>query len=165
AAPLAGRVLAAANAALPWPGDCLGVIWQATTILREHRGDGHVAALVTAGLDGAASCVWRSGLDGVGRDDFQRVRGWSDDDWSTATDRLRTRGWLDPAGASTPTSKQALRDIEATTDRLAAAPWNALAPAALTRCAALLTPLAHHAAAHLRWPNPIGVPDPRQRPA
>ncbi len=164
AAPLAGRVLAAANAALPWPGDPLGVLWQATTVLREHRGDGHVAALVIAGLDGVESCVWRSGLDGVGRDDFQHVRGWTDDEWSTAADRLRTRGWLDPTGAPTPTSRQALRDLEATTDHLAAAPWNALDAAALDRCTSLLTPLAHHAATHLRWPNPIGVPDPRQRP-
>ncbi|MCK9896068.1 hypothetical protein [Frankia sp. AgB32] len=164
AAPLAGRVLAAANAALPWPGDPLGIIWQATTILREHRGDGHAAALVTAGLDGAESCVWRSGLDGVGREEFQRVRGWSDDEWTSAAGRLRTRGWLDATGAPTPTAERALRDIEATTDRLAAAPWDSLNPAALDRCATLLTPLAQHAATCLRWPNPIGVPDPRQPP-
>src|ERR687897_117690 len=61
--PPVGRPLAAANAALPWPDDPLGVLWQAATILREHRGDGHVAALLVAGLEGAQTPVWRASLD------------------------------------------------------------------------------------------------------
>src|SRR3982750_1718573 len=55
---LPGRVLAAANADLPWPDDPVGRLWHAATILREHRGDGHVAALLTAGVDGSESVVW-----------------------------------------------------------------------------------------------------------
>jgi hypothetical protein len=61
---LPGRVLAAANADLPWPDDPLGRLWHAATILREQRGDGHVAALLTAGVDGSESVLWRSVLDG-----------------------------------------------------------------------------------------------------
>ncbi|MGH3223070.1 MAG: SCO6745 family protein, partial [Streptosporangiaceae bacterium] len=58
----AGRVLAAANAALPAPdGGVSGLarLWQAVTLLREHRGDGHFAALVAAGVDGCESIVLR----------------------------------------------------------------------------------------------------------
>jgi len=51
AAPTAGRAMAAANAALPWPEPPHLVLWHAQTVLREQRGDGHVAALLTAGLD------------------------------------------------------------------------------------------------------------------
>lgn len=46
----AGRVLSAANQALPAPGESHLLLWQAATTLREHRGDGHVAALITHGV-------------------------------------------------------------------------------------------------------------------
>ena len=160
--PLAGRVLGAANAALPWPHDPLGVLWHATTVLREHRGDGHVAALVTAGLDGPESLVWRVSRGGTDRVFYQRIRGWTDDEWDAAADRLRARGWLDAAGGPTALALDAAADLEATTDRLAAAPWEGLDPAAVDRVATLLTPLAQAAADLLIWPNPVGIPDPRQ---
>src|SRR5207245_6103215 len=44
----AGRPLFAANADLAWPDKPHLVLWQATTLLREHRGDGHMVSL-TAG--------------------------------------------------------------------------------------------------------------------
>jgi hypothetical protein len=158
-----GRVLAAANAALPWPSDPLDTLWHATTILREHRGDGHVAALVTAGLDGAEVAVWRTSLGAaIGRADYQNVRGWSDDDWTAATERLRARGWLDDDDAPTERALLAEHSIEATTDHLAQPAWATLGPKAVAECVATLTPIAVRAADVMRWPNPIGVPDPRQ---
>ncbi|MCM3887089.1 hypothetical protein [Frankia sp. R82] len=159
--PVAGRVLGAANAALPWPGDPLATIWQAATVLREHRGDGHVAALVTAGLDGPESLVWRVGLGGTDRAFYQQIRGWTDHEWDAAADRLRARGWLDAAGTPSAAARAAALDLEATTDRLASPPWDDLGPQAVKRAAALLTPLARAAAEVLIWPNPAGVPDPR----
>jgi hypothetical protein len=159
--PTAGRVLGAANAALPWPGDPVGDIWQATTVLREHRGDGHTAALLTAGLDGPESLVWRVSLGGSDRAFYQQIRGWTDAEWDAAAGRLRDRGWLDAGGAPTAAAWRAREELEATTDRLAGAPWDTLGPAAVERTAALLTPVAEAAAALLLWPNPVGVPDPR----
>ncbi|WP_238440157.1 hypothetical protein, partial [Frankia sp. AgB1.8] len=100
AAPVAGRVLGAANAALPWPDDPVAVLWHASTILREHRGDGHVAALVTAGLDAPESLVWRVSRGGTDRAFYQRIRGWTDDEWDAAADRLRARGGLAAPGAA-----------------------------------------------------------------
>ena len=65
-----GRVLGAANAALPRPTDPLARLWQAATVLREHRGDGHVIALVDAELDGCQALVLRDALYG-GREQLQ----------------------------------------------------------------------------------------------
>ncbi|HTY27800.1 MAG TPA: hypothetical protein VMD51_06595, partial [Mycobacterium sp.] len=56
-APLEGRPLFAANLALPWPATALAALWHATTLLREHRGDGHVAALVAEGIGGREANV------------------------------------------------------------------------------------------------------------
>ncbi|MBL7500391.1 hypothetical protein I6A84_10215 [Frankia sp. CNm7] len=163
-APVAGRVLGAANAGIPWPDDPLGTLWHAATVLREHRGDGHVAALLTAGLDGPESLVWRVSRGGTDRAFYQRIRGWTDDEWDAAAGRLRARGWLDDDGAPTEAALAAARDLEATTDRLASPAWDALGPDATRRAAALLAPVAEAAAPLLLWPNPVGVPDPRDQP-
>ena len=102
AAEVYGRVLAAANAAQPWPSDDLGTLWLAATVLREHRGDGHLAALLVEGLDGAEAMVWRVALnDGRGRKLAQPARGWSDEEWDAARTRLHQRGHLDGEGAAT----------------------------------------------------------------
>ncbi|WP_283098453.1 hypothetical protein [Frankia sp. AgB32] len=159
--PVAGRVLGAANVALPWPDDPLGIVWQATTALREHRGDGHIAALVTAGLDGPESLVWRVGRGGTDRAFYQQIRGWTDDEWDAAAERLRSRGWLDATGAPTSAALTAAEELEAVTDRAARSAWDELGPAATERVAALLDPLARAAAGTLIWPSPTGVPDPR----
>jgi hypothetical protein len=98
---------AAAYADLPWPPDPVGRLWHAATILREHRGDGHVAALLTAGVDGCESLVWRVGLDGERlREVTQPARGWTDDEWQAASRRLEQRGWLTAEGVATPAARR-----------------------------------------------------------
>ena len=156
AADLTGRVLAAANAALPWPEDPLDVLWQAATVLREHRGDGHVASLLVAGLDGCESLVWRAAVDNDRRL-LQPARGWSDQEWEAAVSRLTARGWLHPDGRPTDVALAARVEIEAHTDALAAGPWQALDDTAVTRLQELLEPLAEAAIAVLPSPNPIGL--------
>jgi hypothetical protein len=95
----AGRVLAAANVGLPapWEGTegsgALGRLWQAATVLREHRGDGHWAALAAADIDGCEAVVLRCGLD-LRREDLQPIRGWTDEEWDAARDRLAGRGLM-----------------------------------------------------------------------
>ncbi|HEY9473258.1 MAG TPA: hypothetical protein VIS06_05320, partial [Mycobacteriales bacterium] len=82
----AGRVLGAANAALPRPDDPLARLWQAATTLREYRGDGHIAALVAVGVDGCEALVWRQARDGgVGEREY---RGWTEEQWAAARARL-----------------------------------------------------------------------------
>ncbi|MFG1997258.1 hypothetical protein ACGFJ7_45490 [Actinoplanes sp. NPDC048988] len=118
---LPGRVLAAAHADLPWPAEPVARLWHAATILREHRGDGHVAALLTAGVDGCESLVWRVGLDGGRlRAVTQPARGWTDEEWRAAAERLAARGWLTAEGVATAAGRDAYAEIEVVTDRLAA---------------------------------------------
>ena len=57
AANCGGRALAAAHQALDWPTIPHLALWHAATVLREHRGDGHVAALVAEEVDGLEANV------------------------------------------------------------------------------------------------------------
>jgi hypothetical protein len=170
-----GRVLAAANAALPvLPGEDvaassassassaaagLGRLWQAATLLREHRGDGHFAALAAADIDGCEAVVLRCCLD-LRREDMQPVRGWTDEAWDGALSRLAARGWVDADGALTSAGREAHAAVEDATDRAASRPWARLGPEATAEIAAALTPLARACAAALPYPSPIGVPAP-----
>jgi Helix-turn-helix family len=153
-----GRILGAANAALPWPDEPIEVLWHASTLLREHRGDGHVAALVTCGLDPAEVLAWRTGLGGYDRAGLQAARGWTDDEWSAAVQRLTARGWLNHDGTPTELARSAYADAEAVTDRLAIVAWEGID---LDRVRAVVQPFTMRAASLLPYPNPIGLPDPR----
>ena len=155
----AGRVLAAANLQFVGDGEPWVRIWNATTLLREHRGDGHVAAQVAAGVTGCEALVWRSSYDLV-RDHLQPNRGWTDDEWDAARASLRERGWLDEDGRATASGEAHHQEIEDATDRAALAPWRALGPERTERLAELLTPLARVLAAPMVDFNPIGLPQP-----
>jgi hypothetical protein len=155
----AGRVLAAANAALEVPAEPVARLWHAATVLREHRGDGHVAALVAWELDGCEALVWRTSLD-MSRKVLQTARGWTDEEWDEAEKRLKARGWLDLEGRATAAAAQAHQDIEEITDRLAYRPWADLGPEAADRLAELLLPLAQKAFGGLPDFNPVGLPAP-----
>ncbi|GAA1911272.1 hypothetical protein GCM10009716_21570 [Streptomyces sodiiphilus] len=158
-----GRVLAAANAALPPPVDAVDRLWHATTVLREHRGDGHVAACVAAGLDGCETLVLRAGID-LPRGELQPFRGWTDAQWEAGGHRLAARGLLGPDGSATAQGRLLHRRVEEATDLAAARPWREQAPAAAGELARVLAPLAAAAATALRFPNPIGVPRPTGGP-
>jgi Helix-turn-helix family len=154
-----GRVLASADVALPVPGDGLAGLWQAATVLREHRGDGHFAALAAADIDGCEAVVLRCGLD-LRREDMQPVRGWTDEAWDGALSRLAARGWVGADGTLTSAGREAHAAVEHATDRAASRPWARLGPEATAEIAAALTPLARACAAVLPYPSPIGVPAP-----
>lgn len=121
----AGRALGAANLDLPWPDEPHLQLWHATTVLREARGDGHVAALLAAGLDPCEALVSFAAVGAAPATTFAS-RGWTAQEWAGARDRLADRGWVDATGTATPRGEAGRRDIEKTTDRLAAAPWRAL---------------------------------------
>jgi hypothetical protein len=122
ALPCDGRVLAAANAALPRPDDPRQRLWQATTVLREHRGDGHVAALLTAGLTGIESLVLRTASD-LDRAVTQAARGWTDDEWSATADALLSRGLLVAEDRISAAGRDLLAHVEQVTDELAWDGW------------------------------------------
>jgi hypothetical protein len=155
----AGRVLAAANAALPPAEDATGRLWQAATALREHRGDGHFAAMATADIDGCEVLVLRCGLD-MRREDLQPIRGWTDEQWDAAAARLAARGWIGPDGTLTPAGRDVHATLEIATDQAAARPWARLGPGAVADLARVLTPVARACAQVVPYPSPIGVPAP-----
>ncbi len=141
----AGHPLYAGHAALPWPDDPLSQLWLAATLLREHRGDGHVAALVTHELDPVEAMV-TSLLAGsaVSEQFLRRSRGWTDDDWLAATQRLLDRGLVADADGSLSLSADGavLRQaVEAATDRTASCAWEYLGLERTRRLAELVRPL------------------------
>ena len=162
----AGRVLAAANTALPQPGSALAEedgaiarLWQAATVLREHRGDGHFAALTAAGTDGCEVLVLRCALN-MRREDLQPIRGWTDEQWEAARARLTERGLIRPDGEITAAGREAHAAVEEATDRAAARPWQQIGADATTEAAEALLPLAQACAREVPYANPIGVPPP-----
>jgi hypothetical protein len=158
-----GRVLAAAHAALPAPEDGssgLARLWQAATLLREHRGDGHFAALAAADIDGCEAVVLRCGLD-LRREDLQPVRGWTDEAWDDALSRLAGRGWVGADGQLTSAGREAHAAVEDATDWAAARPWARLGPETTAELVTVLAPLAQACASVVPYPSPIGVPAPR----
>ncbi len=154
-----GRVLAAADAALPVPEGGLARLWQAATVLREHRGDGHFAALAAADIDGCEAVALRCCLD-LRREDLQPVRGWTDEAWDGALRRLAGRGWVDGDGELTSAGQEAHAAVENATDWAAARPWARLGSEATVEIANVLSPLARACASVLPYPSPIGVPAP-----
>ena len=172
-----GRVLAAANAALPVADSgsagsgsagsgsagggsaAVARLWQAATLLREHRGDGHFAALAAADIDGCEAVALRCCMD-LRREDIQPVRGWTDEQWDNALAGLADRGWVGAGGQLTTAGQAAHDAVENATDWAAARPWARLGADATAELAGVLTPLAKACAVIVPYPSPIGVPAP-----
>ncbi|MDH6609383.1 hypothetical protein M2164_005018 [Streptomyces sp. SAI-208] len=133
----AGRPLAAANAESAWPEAPHLQLWQAATILREHRGDGHIAALLVAGLDPVESLVSFAAIGAASVERFES-RGWSAGEWDSARERLTARGLVDEHGQATDAGRDLRHRVEHHTDQLAAGPWQLLGAADTTRLADLL---------------------------
>jgi hypothetical protein len=140
-AALDGRPLFAANRTLPWPEEPVASLWHAATLLREQRGDGHVAILTAAGISGRECNVLHSVADRVPRDFITRSRQYDDDEWRECSRRLAERGLLDEAGALTPAGTALKHEVEDTTDRLALAAFDALDDRELELLFRTLTPI------------------------
>ncbi len=136
----AGRPLYAAHAALEWPEDPLLVLWHAASLIREHRGDGHVATLTGAPLDPVEALVV-GGLFAHNTEFVRRTRGWHGDQWEAATDRLRQRGLLDAEGGLSEAGGRLRQQIEDQTDALATAAFDHLGPERTERLIELVTPM------------------------
>lgn len=154
----AGRPLFAANRLLPCPDDPTAALWHWCTCLREHRGDGHVSALTASGLDGLQAHILIATEQGNSPEDLQRTRGWTAPEWDEAVQRC-TKDGLIAVGTLTARGHELRSSIEATTDRLALAPFAALAPAQLHALIDALHPLAQaiSTSGTIRYPNPMGL--------
>jgi hypothetical protein len=137
-----GRPLYAATAELPWPDEPHLQLFHAQTLLREFRGDGHVATLLTAGVSGLEAMILQVAA-GPADPRFLRVtRGWRREQWAAAADGLRSRGLIDGAEpALTGSGRELLGGIEDATDRLTEPAYRVLGPDGTARLAELTRPM------------------------
>jgi len=137
-----GRPLYAGHADLPWPEDPVLVLWHGATLLREHRGDGHVAALVGARIGGTEAHVLSALAMGIHPpESFGRIHHLPKERLTAVMDGLRERGLVDTDGRFTDAGRETKQRIEALTDELAAPPYEALSPAELGELIAELEPI------------------------
>jgi hypothetical protein len=158
----AGRPLFAAHAALPWPEEAHLALWHGATCYREFRGDGHVACLLTDDVGGLEAHVLAAGAGQLPGSFLREYRGWSEEEWAAAVDRLRARGWVTGDGSLTDAGRTARDTRERRTDDLAAAPWEQLGPAGRDRLLTLLAEPVRRVVegGGVPFPNPVGLPPP-----
>lgn len=123
-----GRPLFAGHASLAWPDEDHLVLWHAQSMLREYRGDGHIAALCTAGLSGPEALVIHAATGEVSAAVLRSTRAWPDDEWEEAVESVRSRGWLTDDGTLALSAAGAAHrvEIENMTDTLAVHPYAVL---------------------------------------
>ncbi|MFI7099228.1 hypothetical protein ACIBK8_07695 [Streptomyces sp. NPDC050161] len=161
-APAIARPLFAANRPLCDRADPVEALWQLATALREFRGDAHLAVLADHGLDGCEALVLAVACGRVPGDTMRQDRGWSEEEWAAAQERLRSRGLVDAWGGATERGVAERARIEDSTDRLAARLLRPLPEAEIDQLLRELRPMAHRvlAAGTLPFPNPMGLPAP-----
>lgn len=137
-----GRPLYAAHARLPWPEDELTALWHGGNLLREYRGDGHIATLVAHGLDAVEALVMWTPYIGAKRDVVLGSRMWDEHAAAAAVERLTDRGLVNPDGSLTEGGEKFREMIEHETDRLAAAPFDELGQERCEELLEILEPLA-----------------------
>jgi len=155
-----GRALFASHAALPWPEHPHLVLWHAQTLLREYRGDGHVALLLTEGLDGLGALITHAATGSISAEALRTSRAWSEEDWAAGEDRARAKGWLEPGPslALNEDGKRRRQSIEDRTDELAVFPYEAIGADGCNRLAELAAPLARAVtAADLGFPAALAT--------
>ena len=141
-APTEGRVLYAGLRALDVPEEPVARLWHAATLLREHRGDGHNAALVAHGIGGTEAHVLLALSWGMKPEEFGRIHHLPKAQLAAVVDGLRDRGLVDAAGGFTDAGRDIKDRIEALTDELAAPAYDVLRTHELDELIAGLEPIA-----------------------
>jgi hypothetical protein len=121
-----GRPLFAGHASLPWPDEPHLVLWHAQTLLREFRGDAHVAALALDGLSGLEALVCHAASGDVPADTLRTTRAYSEDEWAAGVESLRARGIVDADGSFTAEGRRRRDEVERLTDERSAVAYAAI---------------------------------------
>ena len=147
-APTAGRVMYAALRTLPMPEDPVARLWHAANMLREHRGDGHVVALVSEQIGGTEAHLLSALDSGIyPAESFGRIHHLPTARLAEVMDGLRGRGLVDASGRYTDAGRATKDRIEALTDVLAEAPYEGLEPLELDQLTVVLEPISRKLAA------------------
>ena len=125
-----GRPLFAAHAGLAWPDEPHLVLWHAQTLLREYRGDGHIAALVQAELDPVEALVSHAAVGEVDVRFLRASRAWPEEAWDAGVERLRGRGLVEVGREGsvvfTEAGRSLRQQVEDDTDRLSTPAYAAI---------------------------------------
>ena len=138
---LAGKPLGAANAAIALPDDPMLALWQQLAVVREWRGDVHIAVLVANAVGPCDCMVLQVGTGRFPMGITQATRQWNEDEWAEAIDRLAARGWVTADGSMTAEGIDAREQIEDDTDRLCAPMWEAVGEVGAARLRELIVPV------------------------
>jgi hypothetical protein len=150
-APVEGRPMYAALRTLPIPDEPVTQLFHAASLLREHRGDGHIAALVTEGIGGLEAHVLFALELGMPAEKFGRIHHLPSPQLVALVDGMKARGLVDADGGFTPAGRESKQRIEALTDDLAVTPYECLDPAEVEELIAALEPLAAVLIAAQEW--------------
>lgn len=140
-APTEGRILYAALRTLPVPEEPVARLWHAATLLREHRGDGHIAALVIEGIGGTEAHVLHALSQDMPAEKYGRIHHLPAHQLGAVIDGMRTRGLIDGSGRLSAAGRACKARIEAHTDDLAMPPYEALKPDELDQLITDLEPI------------------------
>ena len=142
-----------------WPVEPHLALWFGFTLLREFRGDGHIAATLSAGLTGLEALVTHTATGtGFTEPAAKATRGWSEDQWGAAVAGLAARGLMTADGGLTEQGTALRAAIESATDERAAAPWDALGEVGASRLAEIGRPLARQAVTNGAFPDGVFAP-------
>jgi hypothetical protein len=141
-APLEGRPMYAALRALPIPADPVARLFHAASLLREHRGDGHIVALMAEGIGGLGAHVLYALAMEMPAERFGRIHHLPAAQLDAVIDGMRARGLIGPDGRLSETGRAVNQRVEGRTDDLAAAPYECLDRAELDELLSTLEPLA-----------------------
>ena len=141
-APTEGRALYAAVRTLPVPAEPLARLWHGANLLREHRGDGHVAALLTAGIGGTEAHVLHALSEGTPAQKFGRISHLPAARLAAVIEGMRARGLVGADGWLTTAGRHTKERVEALTDELAAPAYDAIDSRELDQLVEDLEPIA-----------------------
>ncbi|SER81856.1 hypothetical protein SAMN05216188_1162 [Lentzea xinjiangensis] len=138
---LHGRTLFAAHASLPWPDEPRLRLWHAQTLLREFRGDGHLAALLRHNITGLEALVLHAAEGDYAAETLRKTRGWSEEEWAGTAEDLRARGLVGDDGLLTAAGRELRQSIEDETDAMNAPAYDVLSEQEKQRFVELAAPL------------------------
>ena len=135
-----GRPLFAGHVSLPWPDEPHLVLWHAQTLLREFRGDAHIAALTLLGLNGLDALICHAASGDVPAETLRTSRAYSEAEWAAGVEDLRARGVIEADGSFTDAGRTAREQVERMTDDLSLVAYEAIGEEGSDRLRALARP-------------------------
>jgi hypothetical protein len=150
-APVEGRPMYAALRAIPIPDDVVARLFHAASMLREHRGDGHIAALMIEGVGGLEAHVLHALDADMPAEKFGRIHHLPPTQLAAVIDGMRDRNLIAADGWLSETGHAIKQRVEKLTDDLATKPYESLEPDELDNLATTLEPLAKLLLADQDW--------------